>query len=192
MTGPDLAATAKLHPDPWRMWAAPRTQSSFDQSAQVRPCSSQVVEPEESVLPPVLEELKDDVFTPSPSPQPSQAASTTATALLTTDTVPSTTKTAPDTDSGAEGHRGQKRAVATSDTSYLQDYRTTGTGPSNYPKQPSRPCTLTSSEEDEPPPRPRRHRLPGSDYSREHQATTEDCHAIQSGTSGVASLPSWG
>ena len=33
MTGPDLAATVKLHPDPSRTWAAPRTQSSFDQSA---------------------------------------------------------------------------------------------------------------------------------------------------------------
>ena len=70
------------------------------------PCSRQVVEPEESVLPPVLEELKDDVFTLSPSPQPSRAASTTATAPSTTDTVPSTTETVPDTDSGAEGHRG--------------------------------------------------------------------------------------
>ena len=155
MTGPDLVATAKLHPDPSRTWAASRTQSLFDQSAQVCPCSSQVVEPEESVLPPVLEELKDDVFTPSPSPQPSRAASTTATAPSTTDMVPLTTETAPDTDSGAEGQRGQKRAVATSDTSYSQDHRTTGKRPSNYPKQQNRPCTLSSSEEDEPPPRPR-------------------------------------
>ena len=90
--------------------------------------------------------------------------------------VPSTTETEPDTDSGAEGHRGQKRAVATSDTSYSQDHRITCTGPSNYPKKPNRPRTLTSSEEDQPPPRPRRHRLQGSDYLREHRATTEDRH----------------
>ena len=121
-------------------------QFLFDKSAQVRPCSSQVVEPEESVLSPVLEELRDDVFTPSPSSQPSRAGSTTATAPLTTDTVPSTTDTAPNTDSGAEDRRRQKRAVATSDTSYSQEHRTAGTGPSNYPKRPNRPHTLTSSE----------------------------------------------
>ena len=86
ITDPDLVAPAKPHPGPLRMWPTPRKQFSFDKSAQVRPCSSQVIEPEESVLPPVLEELRDDVFTPSPSSQPSRAASTTATAPSTTDT----------------------------------------------------------------------------------------------------------
>ena len=155
MTDPGPAATSKSHPGPSRTWSAPRTQLSFDKSAQVRPCSSQVVEPEESVLPPVLEELKDDVFMPSPSSQSSRAASTTATAPSTTDTVPSATDTLPNTDSGAEDRKGQKQAVATSDTSYSQEHRTAGAGPSNYPKRPNWPCTLTSSEEDEPPPRPR-------------------------------------
>ena len=124
MTDPDLAATANPHPGPSRTWAAPRMQLSFNKSAQIRPCSSQVVEPEESVLPPVLEELNDDVFTPSPSSQPSQAVSITATAPSSTDMVPSTTDTAPDTDSGTEDRKGQKRAVATSDTSYSQEHRT--------------------------------------------------------------------
>ena len=176
ITDPDPVAPAKPHPGPSRTWPTRRKQFSFDKSAQVRPCSSQVIEPEESVLPPVLEELRDDVFTPSPSSQPSRAASTTATAPSTTDTVPSTTDTAPDTDSGAEDRRGQKRAVVTSDTSYSQEHRTAGTGPSNYPKRPNHPHTLTSSEEDEPPPRPRRPRSPGSDYSREHRAAAGDRH----------------
>ena len=154
-TDPDQVAPTKPALGPSRMWSAPRMQFSFNKSAQVHPYSSQVIELEESVLPPVLEELRDDVFTPSPSPQPSRAASTTATAPSTTDTVPSTTDTAPDTDSGAEDRRGQKRAVATSDTSYSQEHRIAGTGPSSYPKRPNRPHTLTSSEEDELLPRPR-------------------------------------
>ena len=122
MTGPDPAAPAKPALGPSRMWSAPRMQFLFDKSAQVRPYSSQVIEPEESVLPLVLEEWKADVFTPSLSPRPSRAASTTATAPSTTDTVPSTTDTAPDTDSEAGDRRGQKRAVATSDTSYSQEH----------------------------------------------------------------------
>ena len=68
MTDPDPGVPTTPTPGPSRAWPAPRMQFSFDKSAQVRPCSSQVIEPEESVLPPVLEELRDDVFTPSPSP----------------------------------------------------------------------------------------------------------------------------
>ena len=83
MTDPDPVAPAKSPPGPSRTWPAPRTQFSFDKNAQVHPCSSQVVEPKESVLPLVLEELRDDVFTPSPSSQPSRAVSTTAVAPLT-------------------------------------------------------------------------------------------------------------
>ena len=125
ITDPDPAAPAKPALGPSRTWSALRTQFSFDKSAQVRLYSSHVIEPEESVLPPVLEEWRADVFTPSPSPRPSRAASTTATAPSTTDTVTSMTDTAPDTDSEAKDHRRQKRAVATSDTSYSQEHRTT-------------------------------------------------------------------
>ena len=51
MTDPDPAAPAKPALGPSRTWSAPRTQFSFDKSAQVRPYSSQVIEPEESILP---------------------------------------------------------------------------------------------------------------------------------------------
>ena len=44
MTAPDLITTSAPHPSPSRAWAAPRTQLSFDKSAQVRPCGSQVIE----------------------------------------------------------------------------------------------------------------------------------------------------
>ena len=139
MTGPDPVAPTKLAFGPSRTWSATRTQFWVDKSAQVRPDSSQVIEPEESVLPPVLEELRDDVFTPSPSPRPSQAASTSATAPSTMDTVPSTTDTAPDTDSGAKDRRGQKRAVATSDTSCSRKHRTTAADRHRCPKRHHRP-----------------------------------------------------
>ena len=174
MTTPDLALPSEPQPGPLRAWTAPRTQLSFDKSALVRPCSSQVTE--ESVLPPVCEELKDDVFSPSPSAPSHRASSTTVTAPSATDTAPSTTETAPNTDSGSNDHRGQKRAEASSDTSYSRGHRAMGTGPSNYPKRPHRLRTLTSSEEDEPPPRPRRPWSPDSDYSREHRATATDRH----------------
>ena len=146
MTDPDPVAPAQPTLDPSRTWSAPRTQLSFDKSAQVRPCSSQVIEPEEIILPPVLEELPDDIFTPVPSPRPGGAVSTTAMApLSTTDTVPSTTYTAPDTDGGADDHQGRKRTVNTYDTSYSQVHRTAIVGPSNYPKQPNRPHPLAVS-----------------------------------------------
>ena len=119
MTDPGPVAPAQPTLEPSRTRSAPRTQLSFDKSAQVCPCSSQVIEPEEIVLPPVLEELPDDIFTPLPSPQPGGATSTTATApSSTTDTVPSMTDTAPDTDGGAEDCQRRKRTVNTSDTSY--------------------------------------------------------------------------
>ena len=70
MTEPGLSTPATPTRDPSGPWPAPRTQQSFNKSAQVRPCSSQVLEPEEVLLPPVLEELEDDVFSPQPSPGP--------------------------------------------------------------------------------------------------------------------------
>ena len=152
MTTPHLALPSESQPGPSRAWTAQRTQLSFDKSALVHPCSIQVIE--ESVLLPVCEELKDDDFTPSPSAPSHRASSTMVTAPSATDTAPSTTETAPDTDSGPNDHRGQKRAEASSDTSYSQEHRAMGTGPSNYPKRPHRLRTLTSSKEDEPPPRP--------------------------------------
>ena len=135
MTDPGPVAPAQPTLDPSRTWSAQWTQHSFDKSTQVRPCSSQAIEAEEVVLPPVLEEIPDDIFTPQPSPRPDGAASTTATApSSTTATAPSMTDMAPDTDSGTEARQGQKRAVNTSDTSYSQAHRTTVAGPSNYPK----------------------------------------------------------
>ena len=71
----DLGMPAPIAPsrDPSGAWPAPKTQLSFDKSAQVRPCSSQVLEAEEVTLPPVLEELADDVFIPPPAPIPPAA-----------------------------------------------------------------------------------------------------------------------
>ena len=86
MTDPGLSTAATPTLDPSRTWPAPRTQQSFDQSAQVRPCSSQVLEVEEVTLPPVLGELIDDVFVPqpSPAPQPSPRPSRTSSTSRTT------------------------------------------------------------------------------------------------------------
>ena len=135
MTGPDPVAPTQPALGLLRTWSALRTQFSGNKSTQVRPDSSQMMEPEVSVLPPALEELRDDIFMPSPSPRPSRAVSTTATAPSTTDTVPSTTDTATDTDSGAEDRRGQKQAAPFLDTSYSQEHRAMIPVPSNYPKR---------------------------------------------------------
>ena len=137
MTDPGPAAPAPSALDPSKTWSAPRTQHSFNKSAQVRPCSSQVIDTEEVALPPVLEELPDEVFAPQPAPRSNGATSTTATApSSTTATAPFTTDTAPDTDSGTEDRRGQKCPVNASDTSYSQEHRADIAGPSNYPKRP--------------------------------------------------------
>ena len=154
----------------------------------MHPCSSQVIE--ESVLPPVCEKLQDDVFTPSPSAQPGRASLTTVTAPLATDTTLWTTDTALDTNSRPNDPQGQKRAVSLSSTSYSQEHRAVVPGPSNYHKPPNRPFTMTSSEEDELPPRPRRHRSSDTDYLREHRATAADRHRYPK-RHFVVSLPSW-
>ena len=147
MTDPGLSNSAPPILDPPRTWSAPWTQQSFDQSAQVRPCSSQVLEAEEVTLPPVLEELTDDVFAPQPAAQPNRTRSTSATApSLTSATAPSTKDTTLETNSGAEDRQGMKRPVSTSDTSYSQAHRTLVRGPSNYPKQPRRPHPLAVSK----------------------------------------------
>ena len=138
MTDPGLSHPAQPPLDPPRTWSAPRKQQSFDKSAQVRPCSSQVLHAEEVILPLVLEELTDDVFAPQPAPQPNVTTSTSVTApSLASATAPSTTDTAPETDSGAEDRQGMKRLVSTSDTSYSQAHHTLARGPYNYPKRPS-------------------------------------------------------
>ena len=143
MTDLDPVAPSELALGPSRTWSAPRTQFSVNQSALVRQDSSPVMEPEVSVLPPALEELRDDIFMPSPSPRPRRATSTTATAPSTTDMVPSTTDTAPDTDGGSEDRRGQKQAAPSLDTSYSQEHRATIPGPSNYPERHFRRRLLT-------------------------------------------------
>ena len=143
MTDLDLVAPTEPALSPSRTCLALRTQFSVNQSALVRPDSSPVMEPEVSVLPPALEELRGDIFMPSPSPRPSWATSTTATAPSTTDTVPSTIDTAPDTDSGSEDRRGQKQAAPSLDTSYSQEHRATIPGPSNYPERHFRRRLLT-------------------------------------------------
>ena len=134
MTEPAVSAPTMPPHDSSRTWPAPRTQQSFDQSAQVCPCSSQVLESEEMTLPPIAEELEDDVFSPQPSrgpspptgplpspaprpspasrgipaprpsPRPQQAPSTPSS----TSAAAASTDTTPETDSGAEDRRGQK------------------------------------------------------------------------------------
>ena len=135
MTGPDPVAPTEPALSLSRTWSAPRMRFSGKKSAQVRPDSNQMMEPEVSVLPPALEELRDDIFMPSPSPRPSRAASTTATAPSTTDTVPSTTDTATDTDSGTEDRRGQKQAAPSLDTRYSQPPRSSPSWDSYPPVQ---------------------------------------------------------
>ena len=68
MTEPTVSTPTTPPHDPSRNWPAPRTKQSFDKSAQVCPCSSQVLESEEVTLPPVAEDVEDDVFSPRLSP----------------------------------------------------------------------------------------------------------------------------
>ena len=70
MTEPAVSTKTTPPHDSAGPWPAPRTQQSFDKSSQVCPCSSQVLESEEVTLPPIVEELEDDVFSPQPSPRP--------------------------------------------------------------------------------------------------------------------------
>ena len=84
MTAPDVSADAVPSPIKPRPLEAPRSQTSF-KSAQIRPCSRRAWE--ESTFPPVPEGSRNDVF-PTPTPY-CHDTSTTATAMSTTDTVPS-------------------------------------------------------------------------------------------------------
>ena len=144
MTAQDVSATSSPSSNAAKLWEAPRSQTSFDQSAQVRHCSSQAWE--EGTLPPVPEVSQDDVFTPSPPAL--RDTSTTATAPSTTDMAPS------EPDHGDT--QGQKRAPPLSDTSYSRVHQTSTAGPSNCLKRPTRPCLPSSSDEDDTPcPRPR-------------------------------------
>ena len=133
MTAPDLTAASTTHPHPSWSWAAPRTQFPFDKSAQVHPCSGLVLE--ESALLPVSEVSRDSVFASSPPAPPGRASSTTVTAPSTTNSIPLTKDTTPDTDGGPGGLQGQKQATPFSDTSYSQEHRAIIPRPSNYPKQ---------------------------------------------------------
>ena len=117
----------------------PRSQTLFDKSAQVRPCSSQVWE--ESQLPVVSEASQDDIFAPlTPTPPRN---STTATAPSTTDTAPF--------QADLDDLRGQKGDLPASDTSYSRTHRTTTTSPSNYPKRPNRPVDPPCDDTPTPP-----------------------------------------
>ena len=172
MTYPGLSHPAQPALDPPRTWSAPRTQQSFDKSAQVRPCSSQVLDAEEVTLPPVLEELTDDVFAPQPGPRPNVTTSTSATApSLASATTPSTTDMPPETDSGAEDRQGTKWSVSTSDTSYSQPHRTLVRGPSNYPKRPSQPHPLAVSQAEDSKGQKRAVASSYTSYSQEHRTT---------------------
>ena len=113
MTDPAISTPPSPGQDRSRAWPAPRTQKSFDQSAQVRPCSSQVLENEEITLPPVQEELVDDVFVSSPTATaraampPSGSSSTSAGAPSSTSAhVPSEPGLTTGTDSEAEEQSG--------------------------------------------------------------------------------------
>ena len=152
--------------------ATPGSQISFDRSAHVRPCSSQVLV--ESALSLVPEISQDEVFAPHPS---TTTATTTRSSSSTTTTTASTTDTTTDTNTNSQERQGQKPAPASSDTSYSRGHRTTLEGASNYPKRPNRPHILTSSDDDKtPPPRPRRRQSSDTDYSREHRAEAADLH----------------
>ena len=193
MTDPGASTPSSPGQERSGTWPAPKTQKSFDKSAQVRSCSIQVLDTEEITLPLVREELVDDVFAPAspttsrPAPRPSRPSSSTATApSSTTATAPSESGTATGADSGAEeqrgmdlltrSQRGQKRGDASSDTSYSKEHRTASAAPSNYPKRPHRPNFVDSSEEEEVMPRRVQPRSSDSEYSLEHRVAVEDRH----------------
>ena len=176
MTDPVISTPPSPGQNQSGAWPAPRTQKSFDQSAQVCPCSSQVLENEEITLPPVQEELVDNVFASSPAAStqaaipPSRSSSTSARAPSSVSApVPSEPGLTTRTDSKAEaptgvrqqtrGNQGCKRKDASSDTSYSQGHRTASAAPSNYPKRPNRQHFVDSSEEEEAMPRRCRRRL---------------------------------
>ena len=149
-----------------------RSQTSFDQSAQVRPCSSQAWE--EGTLPIVPKASQDDIFNSLPPPRP--GTSTTVTAPSTTATAPPTTDTE-SSDAGHEGRQSQKRAPPSSDTSYSRIHQADMAGPSNYPKLPNRPRDSSSSDDgDNLPPRPQQRPSSDTDYSREHRADPANRH----------------
>ena len=193
LTDPAASAPPSPSQNQSKTWPAPRTQKSFDQSAQVRPCSSQVLENEEISLPPVQEELVDDVFAPSPAVSaqaaipPSRSSSTSAIASSSASApAPSEPGLTTGTDSAAEAQPGVrqstrsnpgcKRKDASSDTSYSQGHRTASAAPSNYPKRPNRQHFVDSSEEEEVMPRRCRLRSSDSEYSLEHRVAVEDRH----------------
>ena len=115
MIVPEVSTPSSPGQDRHGTWPAPRTQKSFDQSAQVRSCSSQVVDTEEVTLPPVQEELIYDVFAPSspaaarPAMLPSRPSSTTTAAPSSTlANAHSDSDTTTGADSGTE-QRGIRR-----------------------------------------------------------------------------------
>ena len=192
MTDPAISTPSSPGQSRPGTWPAPRTQKSFDQSAQVRPCSSQVIENEKITLPPV-QELVDDVFAPSPTaasrpalPPGGSSSTSTGAPSSTSANVPSEPGITTGTDSGAEERtgvrqpvestRGHKRKDASSDTSCSQGHRTASATPSNYPKRPNRPHLVDSSEEEEVMPRRCRQRSSDSEYSLKHRVAVEDRH----------------
>ncbi len=149
---------------------AQRSQTSFDQSAQIRPCSSRAWE--ESTFPPVLEGSQDDVFsTPTPD-RPD--ISTTATATSTTDTAPSDPGSEDPPKLGPSSDAPLPQTPPANPDNLKKFLRPCFLSPP-YPRRPTRPLFPSSSdEEDNTAPRPRRRRSSGSDYSREHRADLSD------------------
>ena len=193
MIDPGVSTPTTPNRAPSGTWPAPRMQQSFNQSAQVRPCSSQVLEAEEVTHPPVLEELTDDVFVPQPSsapptsppqpsppqsppPQPSPRPSRTSPTSTTTPsstsaTASSATDTTPETDSGAEDRHGMKRPVSTSDSSDSQAHRTLVRGPSKYPKRLGRSHPLVVIPPEDQRGQKRMDASSDTSYSQEHRTT---------------------
>ena len=162
MTIPDASA------DEPRSFGAPRSQTSFDRSAQIRPCSSRAWE--ESTFPPVLEDSPGDVFS-SPTPdRPGTSATTTA--MSTADTVLSDAESQdpPQLKPGPSSDAPVPRTQPTNLDTTTKFARPRFLSPL-YPRRPTRPRFPSSSDEEmDNAPQPRRRRSSGSEYSREHRA----------------------
>ena len=174
MTAPDVSTDTVPSPVKPDLLGAPRSQTSFDRSAQIRPCSSRAWE--ESTFPPVLEGSHDDVFS-APTPD-HHDTSTTATAMSTTDTVPSD----PGPGSPLRPKSGPPSDVPLprtplADPADLKKLARPRFLSPPYPRRPVRPRFPSSSdEEDNAASQPRRRRSSGSNYSREHRADPSDSH----------------
>ena len=136
--------------------ATPKSQESFDRSAQARPCSSFAVE--ETPLPAVPEVLQNDVFEPDYTAwrnSSNTAYSDTASADSSTETMQPASDSASSVVARPISHpQGKKRPLSSSSsgTAYSCQHRPKTHGDSNYPKQPFRPRSPSDSEDESPPP----------------------------------------